>query len=889
MHPRRLEPSAQFSASISRPQPSARPRSLISSGFFSPPISSHNLEPTPSAAVRAIHPTHLPSAAVRAAKLAHHQRLLLPTYFQPLPCTHAVRNRPCTSPHPLPVRSRPCSQAPSSPLSAPISRPQPSAQPSSLITSGIFSPPISISLAPTPSAAVRAVLRTHLPSAAVHASKVAHHQRLLLPTNFQPLRCTHAVRSRPRSSPHPFAVPCPSAQPRSLITILLLPTHFQPPPCTHAIRSRPRSSPHPFAVRSRPRSQGRSSPAASSPHPFRATPLHPRRPQPSAQFSAPICRPQPSAQPRSLITSGFFSPTISRHPLAPTPSAAVRAVLRTHLPSAAVRAAKVAHHQRLLLPTNFQPLRCTHAVRSRPRSSPHPFAVRSRPQPSAAKVAHHQRLLLPTHFQPPPCTHAVRSRPRSSPHPLAVRSRAQPRSLITSGFFSPPISSHPLAPTPSAAVHAVLRTHLPSAAVHASKVAHHQRLLLPTHFQPPPCTHAVRSRPRSSPHPFAVRSPPRSQGRSSPAASSPHPFPATPLHPRRPQPSTQFSAPICRPQPSAQPRSLITSGFFSQPISSHPLAATPSAAVRAVLRTHLPSAAFRAAKVAHHQRLLPFSFLFILSLPLPSCPFLSLSVPSFPILSLPFPSPHPFPATPLHPRCPQPSAQFSTPICQPQPSAQLRSLITSGFFSTPISSHSVAPTPSAAVRAVLRTHLPTAAVRAAKVAHHQRLLLPTHFQPLRCTHAVRSRPRSSPHPLAVRSRPRSQGRSSPAASSPHPFPATPLHPRRPQPSTQFSAPICSPQPSAQPRSLITSGFFSPPISSHSVAPTPSAAVRAVLRTHLPSAAVRAAKVAHHQRLLLPTHFQPLRCTHAVRSRPRNFRTHLPSAAVRAAKVAPPRG
>ena len=228
-----------------------------------------------------------------------------------------------------------------------------------------------------------------------------------------------------------------------------------------------------------------------------------------------------------------------------------------------------------------------------------------------------------------------------------------------------------------------------------------------------------------------------------------------------------------------------------------------------------------------------------------------------PFLSLPSSCPHPFPATPLHPRRPQPSAQFSAPICRPHPFAQPSSLITSGFFSPPISSHSLAPTPSAAVRAALRTHLPSAAVRAAKLAHHQRLLLPTHFQPLPCTHAVRSRPRSSPHPFAVRSRRHSQARSSPAASSPHPFPATPLHSRHPQPSAHFSAPIARPQPSAQPSSLVTSGFFSPPISSHSLAPTPSAAVRAVLHTHLPSAAVRAAKLAHHQRLLLPSHFKPI--------------------------------
>ena len=121
-------------------------------------------------------------------------------------------------------------------------------------------------------------------------------------------------------------------------------------------------------------------------------------------------------------------------------------------------------------------------------------------------------------------------------------------------------------------------------------------------------------------------------------------------------------------------------------------------------------------------------------------------------------SPNPFPATPLQPLSPQPSAQPS-------------SLIPSGFFSPPISSHSLAPTRSAAVRT-------------AKLAHPQRLL-PAHFHPLPCTHAVRSRPHSqaraasSPHPFPATSAPtpsaavRSQARSSPAASSPHPFPATP--------------------------------------------------------------------------------------------------------------------
>ena len=98
----------------------------------------------------------------------------------------------------------------------------------------------------------------------------------------------------------------------------------------------------------------------------------------AAQFSAPISRPQPSAQPSSLIPSGFWRTHFQ--PL-PCTHAVGSAILPTHLPSAAVRAAKLAHPQRLLLPNHFQPLpctSCTRAVRSRPRNSPHLFAVRSR-------------------------------------------------------------------------------------------------------------------------------------------------------------------------------------------------------------------------------------------------------------------------------------------------------------------------------------------------------------------------------------------------------------------------------------------------------------------------------------------------------------------------------
>ena len=59
---------ARFCAA--HPQPSAQASSLISSGFFSPPI----CRPQPSAQ---------PSSLIPSG-----------THFQPLPCTHAVRSRP---------------------------------------------------------------------------------------------------------------------------------------------------------------------------------------------------------------------------------------------------------------------------------------------------------------------------------------------------------------------------------------------------------------------------------------------------------------------------------------------------------------------------------------------------------------------------------------------------------------------------------------------------------------------------------------------------------------------------------------------------------------------------------------------------------------------------
>ena len=206
------------------------------------------------------------------------------------------------------------------------------------------------------------------------------------------------------------------------------------------------------------------------------------------------------------------------------------------------------------------------------------------------------------------------------PHPLAVNLYAHIASRNHFPcLFSPPISSHSVAPTPSAAVR---------------KLAHPQRLLLPSH----------------------------------PLANTPSAQPSSLI------PSTFFSPPIFRhslharrPQPSAQPSSSPAASS-PHPFSTHSLAPTPSAAVRA-------------AKLAHPQ---------------------------------PPPCTNPFPATPLHPRRPQPSAQAS-------------SLIPSGFFLHPflaiplhpsrwqpsgrpqrlllrISSHSLAPTPSAAISAAKLTH-----------------------------------------------------------------------------------------------------------------------------------------------------------------------------------------
>ena len=187
-------------------------------------------------------------------------------------------------------------------------------------------------------------------------------QRLLLPTHFQPQPGTDAVRSRPRNSPNPFAVRGRLRSQARSSSATSSPHPFQPLPCTHAVRNHPCTSPHPLPVRSRPRSQARSSPAAASPHPFPPTQSHPRRPQPFVEFSAAIARLQPSAQPSSLISSGFFSP----FPATPLHQARSSPAASSPHP--------FPHHQRVLPSTHFQPVSCIHAIRSRPRNSPHPWS-----------------------------------------------------------------------------------------------------------------------------------------------------------------------------------------------------------------------------------------------------------------------------------------------------------------------------------------------------------------------------------------------------------------------------------------------------------------------------------------------------------------------------------
>ena len=114
-------------------------------------------------------------------------------------------------------------------------------------------------------------------------------------------KCTRQARTQKSKSSYPMSPPIPWPHPLASILSVNLYAH---------IASRQATIFH-----------------ARSHHPFPAAPLQPRRPQ-------------PSAQPSSLISGGFFSPPISSHSLAPMPSAAVRTILRPHFPSAAVSSSR---------------------------------------------------------------------------------------------------------------------------------------------------------------------------------------------------------------------------------------------------------------------------------------------------------------------------------------------------------------------------------------------------------------------------------------------------------------------------------------------------------------------------------------------------------------------
>ena len=180
--------------------------------------------------------------------------VLLPTHFQPFPCTHTIRARlrihaPSCPPVPLPTPSahvRPSTLAHAHrSFSLPISNFSVAPALSAHIRARRpFSPPISnLSLAPTPSAHVRA------------STRFPH----TFPTYFP---CTHTVRTRQRI----HARSCPPA---------LLPTHFH-------LSLAPTSSAHVFALT-----------LADAHRCFFPThltfPLHPHRPHTSAHpFLLPI-------------------------------------------------------------------------------------------------------------------------------------------------------------------------------------------------------------------------------------------------------------------------------------------------------------------------------------------------------------------------------------------------------------------------------------------------------------------------------------------------------------------------------------------------------------------------------------------------------------------------
>ena len=712
-----------------RPHSSAQLCSLMSTGLFSPLISFHSLAPTPhtrrcSYACPLISPPHpFPSIPLCLHLYTHpHLRSLISTEpFSPPIYPHFLLPAP---PHSSRSRARSCPlvssphKLPSVPL--PPHRPQWFAQLRLLMSTGIF-PTHPFPFIP---------LQQHHPhsSALVRASTLAD----LHPTFFSPRHfpSIHLSPHRPHSS-------------ATLAHWSLRPTHFPPFPWTNTVSTRLRS----YAC---------SCPLVSSPHPFPSIPLRPHRPQSSAQLRSVSC---------PLVSSPHPFPTTRLHPHRSQSSVQLRSLMSIVVSS----------------PRPFLsiPL-CTHIVRTRPCSYARSLIVhwsllRTLFLSRSCSSAHLRSLLSTEPFSHFPSS-ILRTRPRlistdpfsppisfdplAKPSALVGHSSAQLHSLMSFGFFFLLISLHSLAPTQFALVRTstfayLHRAFLSAISLHFLQATPFALFRASTHadlhraFLPPISGHSLRPHcPDSSAH---IRS-----------------LVSTGLFPS-----------------SAQLRSLISTEPFPEPISHYSLAPTPSTLVRTSTLADL------------HKAFLPTHFL-----PFHCNNTVRTPPRSYARWSPPSISPHPFPSIPLRQR-------------RPHPSAQLRSLISTKPFSTPISFHSTVrtpphsyarwsppsisphpfpsiplrqrrPHPSAQLRSLMSTGLFTPLMRSIPLQQHRphssahlrslistEPLSPTHFLPFHCNNTVRAPPRS-------------YARWSPPSLSPHPFPSIPLRQHRPHSSAHYA-------------------------------------------------------------------------------------------------------
>ena len=445
-----------------------------------------------------------------------------------------------------------------------------------------FSLPISnLSLAPTPSTRPRtharscppALLPTHFqffpsptPSAHVRASTLAHAHRPFSPpiSNFF-LAPKVSALAHAGPFPHPFnfsLAPAPSAKNVRASTLAHAHRSFSPPispfPCTNC----PHISPHPRSLM----------PTGPSPQ--------------SCPTSLP---PTPSAHIRAsmLVPTGPFSPPISNLSLAPTPSAHACASTLPHAHrSFSPHHLHTSAHPRSLIPTG---------------PSPYPF-------PTFPLHPHCPHTSVPTGpslhpFPTFPCTHTVRTRPRihalmptgpsathfqlCSLHPHLAHTSAHPRSLMPTGPFPNPFPTFPLHP------------HRPHTSAHPCS-------LMPT---------------GASPHPFNISLAPAPSAHVRASVPSTH-FQPFPLHPFRLH-TSMIHARSCPPV-------LLPTHF--QPF----LAPTPSAhfCISTLAHAHLP------------HPLLTFPISNFSLAPVPSA---HVRVPRW--LMPTGPCPHPFPSFPLRPHC----------------------------------------------------------------------------------------------------------------------------------------------------------------------------------------------------------------------------------------------